>query len=222
MTTNLKIALVIVAGMAAVIAAVVLFGGSRGSPTKPGAEQLTSVPVEYLVRADSHKLSTAADNKVTLVEFLDFECETCGAIFPDMERIRTEYNGKINFVVRHFPLPDHRNGELAARVAEAAGRQNKFEAMYTKLFETQSQWGGAAGSMEEFFLGLARQTGLDMTAFQKDLKAPETAERVRKDQRDGEALGIPGTPTIFLNGVMLDEEPSYENLKTKIDTALAS
>ncbi|WP_443611856.1 hypothetical protein [Acrocarpospora catenulata] len=49
-----------------------------------------------------------------------------------MERIRAEYAGRINLVVRYFPLPGHRNGELAARAAEAAARQGKFEAMYAE------------------------------------------------------------------------------------------
>ncbi|MEV4188496.1 thioredoxin domain-containing protein [Streptosporangium canum] len=224
MTTNLKITLIIAAGMAAVIAAIVLFGRPEGSTAKPVVDTASGrpVPAEYLVRADSHKLSTAADDKVTLVEFLDFECESCGAAFPHMERIRAEYDGKINFVVRYFPLPGHRNGELAARVAEAAGKQDKFEAMYATLFQTQSQWGEASESKEEFFLDLAKQTGLDMAVFQKDLKAPETAERVKKDQGDGFALGVQGTPTVFFNGALLDGEPSYENLKAKIDAALAS
>lgn len=92
MTTNLKITLIIAAGMAAVIAAIVLFGRPEGSATEPvtGTASGQPVPAEYLVRADSHKLSTAADNKVTLVEFLDFECESCGAAFPHMERIRAD------------------------------------------------------------------------------------------------------------------------------------
>ena len=61
-----------------------------------------------------------------------------------------------------------------------------------------------------------------MTAFQADLNAPATAQRVKKDQDDGQLLDIQGTPTIFFNGALLTEEPSYENLKAKIDAALAS
>lgn len=221
MTTNLKITLGIAAAVVAIVAAFMVFGGGGKSTAPTVAAQGRSVPVEYLVREDSHKLSTAADGKVTLVEFLDFECESCGATFPHLERIRAEYNGRINFVVRYFPMPGHRNAQLAAQVAEAAGKQGKFEAMYAKLFETQKQWGEAGTSQEPFFLNLAKQVGLDMTAFKRDLKAPETAERVRKDQGDGLALGVQGTPTIFFNGALLDVPPSYENVKAKIDAVLA-
>jgi protein-disulfide isomerase len=223
MTTNRKITLAIVAGMALIVVAVIVFGGS-GDDNKPVATASPgrTVAAEFLVREDSHKLSTAADGKITLVEFLDFECEACGATFPHMERIRAEYDGRINFVVRYFPLPGHRNGQLAAQAAEATGKQDKFEEMYAKLFETQMQWGEASESKETFFLDLAKQLKLDMAAFERDLKAGGTVERVRKDQGDGMALGVQSTPTIFFNGAVLDVPPSYENLKAKIDAALAS
>ncbi|MGV9770392.1 DsbA family protein [Streptosporangium sp. NPDC003464] len=224
MTTNLKITLAIAAVMAAIVAAVAISGGNGARTTAPaaGAPSPQQAPAELLVREDSHTLSKAANGKVMLVEFLDFECEACGATFPHMERIRAEYDGRITFAVRYFPLPGHRNGELAARVAEAAGEQGKFEAMYAKLFETQKQWGEASESKEAFFLGLAEQLGLDMTAFRADLAAPATAQRVKKDQDDGLALGVQGTPTIFFNGARLTEAPSYDNLKAKIEAALAS
>ncbi|MET8054343.1 MULTISPECIES: DsbA family protein [unclassified Streptosporangium] len=224
MTTNLKITLIIAAVMAAIIAAIAVFGDFGTQSTRPAADAAgaQSAPAQLLVREDSHRLSTAADGKVTLVEFLDFECEACGAAFPHMERIRAEYDGRITVVVRYFPLPGHRNGELAARVAEAAAKQGKFEAMYAKLFQSQKQWGEASESKEAFFTDLAQQVGLDMTAFPSDLTAPATAQRVRKDQDDGTALGVQGTPTIFFNGAQLTEAPSYDNLKAKIDAALAS
>ncbi|GAA3670709.1 hypothetical protein GCM10022224_038720 [Nonomuraea antimicrobica] len=225
MTTNLKISLgigaVVALILALIVAAVVVFGGGRAE-TPAAVSSGQAVPPQFLVREDSHRLSTAADGKVTLVEFLDFECEGCGAVFPHMERIRAEYDGRVNLVVRYFPMPGHRNADLAARVAEAAAQQGRFEAMYTKLFETQPQWGEATESKEAFFLDLAEQAGLDPTAFKRDLDAPTTAERVKKDQGDGLALGVQGTPTIFFNGVLLDVEPSYDNLKAKIDAALRS
>ncbi|MDP9843081.1 DsbA family protein [Streptosporangium lutulentum] len=224
MTTNLKITFGIAAVVAAIVAMIAVFGDFGARPIESAADTTAgrSAPTDVLVRPDSHTLSTAADGKVTLVEFLDFECEACGAVFPHMERIRAEYDGRITLVVRYFPLPGHRNGELAARVAEAAGKQDRFEAMYAKLFETQRQWGEASESKEAFFVDLAKQVGLDMTAFQADLAAPATAQRVKKDQDDGQSLGIQGTPTIFFNGAQLTEEPSYDNLKAKIDAALAS
>ncbi|HMT04106.1 MAG TPA: DsbA family protein [Solirubrobacterales bacterium] len=173
------------------------------------------------VRADSHMLSTAEDDKVNLVEFLDFECEACKAQFPTMERIREEYEGRINFVVRYFPLSGHGNAENAARAVEAASKQDAFEEMYVKMYETQSEWGESQDSKEDLFVEFARELGLDEAQFVADVNDPKTAERIAKDQQDGVGLGVQGTPTIFLNDEELPSMPPYELLKERIDALLA-
>jgi protein-disulfide isomerase len=173
------------------------------------------------VRADSHMLSTAEDDKVNLVEFLDFECEACKAQFPTMERIREEYDGRINFVVRYFPLSGHGNAENAARAVEAASKQDAFEEMYVKMYETQSEWGESQDSKEDLFVEFARELGLDEAQFVADVNDPKTAERIAKDQQDGVGLGVQGTPTIFLNDEELPSMPPYELLKERIDALLA-
>jgi protein-disulfide isomerase len=173
------------------------------------------------VRSDSHMLSTAENDKVNLVEFLDFECEACRAQFPVMERIRDEYKGRINFVVRYFPLPGHRNAENAARAVEAAAQQDAFEEMYIKMYETQKEWGESQDSKEELFVEFAEELGLDRVKFVADVNDPKTAERIAKDQVDGVGLGVQGTPTIFLNDEELPSMPPYEVLKERIDALLA-
>ncbi len=74
------------------------------------------------------------------MEFLDFECEACRAAFPLVEQLRSQYGDRVNFVVRYFPIPAHFNAERAARAVESAAQQGKFEPMYKKMYETQSQW----------------------------------------------------------------------------------
>ncbi|WP_354950074.1 thioredoxin domain-containing protein [Amycolatopsis sp. NPDC006131] len=224
MTPNTKVTLTVLGVVAAVVAAIVLLNrpdtpttaaqtGSDGAP--PTA--LASV----LVRPDSHRLSTAADNKVTVVEFLDLECEACRAAFPGVEKLRTEYAGKVTFVMRYFPIPSHRNAELAARAVEAAGKQGKLEPMYQMMYETQPQWGDQQVSHRDTFLGFARQLGLDMPAVETALDAQATIDRVLADRNDGTALGVQGTPTFFINGVQFTGRPTYDALKYAIDRELA-
>jgi protein-disulfide isomerase len=174
-----------------------------------------------LVRPDSHRLSTAADDRVTLVEFLDFECPACGQAFPEVERLRAEYAGQITYVVRNFPLSVHANADSAARAAEAAGRQSKFEQMYVKLFETQATWGSQQQDRSAVFEGYAQQLGLDMARYRADVVSGEVAARVRQDQQDGAAVGVGSTPTFFLNGQRVDGQPTYVRLKAAVDAALA-
>ncbi|GIF69283.1 hypothetical protein Ais01nite_73180 [Asanoa ishikariensis] len=174
-----------------------------------------------LVTADSHRLSEASDGRVTLVEFLDFECPSCGQAFPAVEQLREEYDGRITYVVRNFPLPMHRNAENAAKAAEAAGLQGKFEEMYLQLFRNQQSWGGGQDDRAETFVDYARQLGLDVERFTSDLAGAEVERRVRTDVAAGEAARVIGTPTFFLNGERISAPPSYQALKDAVDNALA-
>ena len=169
---------------------------------------------------DAYRLTSAADGKVNLVEFLDFECEACLALYPTMERIRAEYEGRITFGIRYFPIPSHTNSTLAAQVVESASRQGKFVEMYKQMYETQSQWGESAESQEALFRSYAQDLGLDMARFESALGSRGVRERVERDFEEGRRLGVQGTPTLFLNDVKLDQMPSYEQLKAQIDSAL--
>ena len=215
MSKNLKISLGLMLLALIAVVAIANLGGDGDSTAAP----VPSSEAERLVRPDSQRLSTANDGKVTFVEFLDFECEACGAAYPAIEQLREDYDGRVTFVVRNFPL--HKNSEAAARAAEAAAAQGKFEAMYDILFQTQPQWGEKNSSQEAVFFGYAEQMGLDMTQFRAVYDDPATIDKVRRDKADGLELGVQGTPTFFLNGDKV-EVSSFAELVAKIDAALAA
>ena len=222
MTKNLKITLAVIA--AAIISFGVLLAFTNGSSTQsaaPDSPQPQAAPAEMLVRPDSHRLSTSPEGKVTLVEFLDFECEACKAMFPVVEQLRHEYGNRITVVARYFPLPGHPNSGPAALAVEAAAQQGAMEPMYRKMYETQEQWSHKNVSQAETFVGYARELGLDINRFQQAVNDPATIDRVQRDLDDGTALGVQGTPTLFLNGHQLPSMPSYDELKSRIDAALA-
>ncbi|GAB3693119.1 thioredoxin domain-containing protein [Saccharopolyspora sp. ID03-671] len=223
MTTNLKLS-VLVATVATIVVAVLLVATRPSGPSGQVAEPAPSAPVpaEVLVRPDSHKLSTAPDGAVTVVEFLDLECEACRAAFPVVEQLRQEYAGRVTFVMRYFPIPSHRNSDLAARSVEAAGQQGKLEEMYRKMYETQAQWGDQQVDHRATFVGFARELGLDVATFEAALDAPTTAERVQADFREGINIGVEGTPTFFVNGRHLSAMPTYETLRAAIERELAT
>ncbi|HWG99603.1 MAG TPA: thioredoxin domain-containing protein [Pilimelia sp.] len=214
MSTNLKVTLGVLAAALAVVVGVVVV--NRDSGTTPAAA------AEALVRADSHRLSTAADGKTTVVEFLDFECEGCGAAYPGVERLRAEYGNRITYVVRYFPIDSHPNSYNAAHAAEAAARQGRFEQMYKKLFDNQTAWGHNPQSQAAVFERYAQELGLDMSRYQADVASAEVAARVRADATDGLAVGVQGTPTFFINGERFDGAPTYAGLKAAIDASLNS
>jgi protein-disulfide isomerase len=191
-------------------------GPAGGAPSGPVAV----APVDVLVRPDSHRLSTAPDGKVTFVEFLDFECEACRAAFPAVEELRQEYQGRVTFVLRYFPIPSHANAENAALAVEAAARQGQLEAMYQRMYETQTEWGEQRESKAHVFRGFAQDLGLDMAAYDQTVADPATLERIRADRSDGIALGVQGTPTFFVNGTRL-QPGSIDDLRAALDRALA-
>ncbi|MEY4509043.1 MAG: hypothetical protein RLZZ450_1165 [Pseudomonadota bacterium] len=132
--------------------------------------------------------------KVSIVEFSDFECPHCGAAHPLLSRVLEEFNGKVNLVFKQYPLDGHKNAAPAARAAVAAQAQNKFWELADLLFEHQRELS------PEKIRELAKSAGLDMTKFDADLASPATQERVERDKKDGAAVGVQGTPTLFING----------------------
>ncbi|HLL64955.1 MAG TPA: thioredoxin domain-containing protein [Micromonosporaceae bacterium] len=214
MSTNLKVTLGVLTAAMVVVAGIVV-ANRNDAPT-------TAAVSEALVRPDSHRLSTAADGKTTVVEFLDFECESCLAAYPGVEKLRAEYGNRITYVVRYFPIASHPNAYNAAHAAEAAARQGKFELMYKKLFDTQHDWGHNPASQAEVFAGYARELGLDMTRYSADVVSAEVADRVRADAADGGNAGVQGTPTFYINGKKYTDPPTYDALKSAIDKSLAS
>jgi protein-disulfide isomerase len=201
----------------AVGAGVVLLLSSRPSSPAAGSQSGQSPDPLVLMRDDSPRLGPE-NAPVTVVEFLDFECEACGAMYPVVERVRREYGDRMSLVVRYLSL--HRNSTLAARAAEAAGRQGKYEAMYSMLFQNQQAWGGKPEPPTELFLEYARSLGLDMEQFPRDMQDPALEAKVNRDRADATAAGVRGTPTFFVNGTLVGSVMTYAQLKAAIDAAL--
>jgi predicted DsbA family dithiol-disulfide isomerase len=132
--------------------------------------------------------------KISIVEFSDFECPHCGAAHPVLSRVLDEFSGKVNLVFKQYPLDGHKNAAPAARAAVAAQAQNKFWELADLLFEHQREL--SPDKIRE----LAKKAGLDMAKFDADMASPATQERVERDKKEGVALGIQGTPTLFIDG----------------------
>jgi len=219
MNTNTKVAL----GFTAVVILIVLAFITVAiiqAQNRPQAIPDPTTGLAPTVREDSHRLTNPESSTVTFVEFLDFECEACGAAFPYVEQLRAEYGDRVTFVIRYFPLPSHFNSTNAAVAAEAAARQGQLEAMYQKLFESQSEWGEKQDSQAPLFRTYAEELGLDMGQYDADIADPSTLERVKSDFDDGVALGVASTPTMYVNDVLV-ELTSFEDIRTAVENALA-
>ena len=159
---------------------------------------------------------------VVLVEFLDFECEACGAFYPYVEELRAEYGDRVTFAFRYFPLPGHGNSVNAAVAVEAAARQGRLEDMYGALFTTQAQWGEKGQeSQAPFFRQLAEELGLDLAQYDLDVADPDVLARVQSDFEAGVALQVQSTPSFFLNDERLTLQ-SFDDLRIALDSAIAA
>ena len=210
----MKLSLAMIGAAALVLVGFLVFTGGGDDP-EPEATPTGGSNAELLVREDSPRLADGGE--AVFVEFLDFECEACLALYPVIEDLREEYGDRVTFVVRHMPL--HGNSVGAALAAEAAAEQGEFEAMYHRLFETAEQWGHQEASQRETFFGYAEDLGLDMDRFESAYDDPATLERIEQSQRDGQALGVQGTPTFFLDGELLQPQ-SITDLEDAFDAAL--
>ena len=219
MNTNVKVALVFSGAIVLIVIAFIVVAILQAQPPSPETEGSPAPPAASAIREDSHILDDGGAGAVTVVEFLDFECEACGAFYPVVEDLRAEFSGQITFAIRYFPLPGHFNSKNAAVAAEAAAQQDRFEDMYVRLFETQPEWGEAQESRADLFRGFADELGLDMAAYDAAVADPATTDRVELDFEEGRALGVSSTPTFFLDGELLELQ-EWNDLENAIQAAV--
>ncbi|HEX5703816.1 MAG TPA: thioredoxin domain-containing protein [Pyrinomonadaceae bacterium] len=155
------------------------------------------------------------NSPVKIVEFTDFQCSACGGMYPVIEEVLKAYGNRVYFEVRNFPLSAiHENAFQAAQAAAAAHAQGKFWPYVDLLYKNQKSLDPE--SLKKF----ATQAGLDRARFDADLASGKFDADIRRDIEEGEQYGIEGTPTIFINGVVLTSL-SADALREAIDKGLA-
>jgi protein-disulfide isomerase len=131
---------------------------------------------------------------ITLVVFADFECPGCKAEVPQLRAIVDQFRGRVRLVFKHFPLRSHPRAKAAAIACEAAHEQGKFWEMHDVVFAHQE------ALEDEDLARYAKQIGLDVGKFEEALKSRRPEKVVDADRAEGEKAGIPGTPSVFVNG----------------------
>ena len=155
-----------------------------------------------------------ADAKVTIIEYSEFQCPFCSRVGPTIKQVLQTYGNDVRVCFKHNPLPFHADAPLASTAAIAAGEQGKFWEMHDKLFENQK------ALQRPQLLGYAKDIGLDVSKFEKDLDNPKFDEVLKKDQAEGQANGANGTPTFFINGRQLVGAQPFDAFKNVIEEEL--
>jgi len=163
-----------------------------------------ATPVNVKLENDDPVLGNR-EAKVAVVEFTDYECPFCEQYhtetFPQLKKEFID-TGKVQYILRDFPLNFHTKAKGAAIAANCAGNQNAYWKMNDLLFSQQSELGEALYHKSAQFLGL------NMEQFLACSKLDDQAQEVNADVTYGHQIGVNGTPTFFVgriqNGQLVD------------------
>ena len=189
----------------------------KDSPEKGGepTPEVATPPAEIVVTDEDHARGPK-DAKVTIVEYSDFQCPFCSRFHESMQEVMKNYEGKVRWVYRHFPLDSiHPYARQASEATECANDQGKFWEYNDKLFANQQSIAPA------YFTTLAKELGLDEKTFGDCLSSGKYKDKVEKQLQEGLAAGVQGTPGNFINGKALRGALPFDMMKVEIDKLLA-
>jgi protein-disulfide isomerase len=155
------------------------------------------------------------DALVTIVAWSDFQCPFCARMAPVLAHLRAQYGNDVRIIYRHAAMSFHRNAALAAEAAVAAAEQGKFWAFHDQVF-------GDFGHLERADLErFAAAAGLDLARFRAALDDHRYRDAVLAETAAGEALGVDGTPTMFLNGMPVGGARDAQTMERLVEAHLA-
>ena len=162
-------------------------------PQAPPSEDMNKV---YKLPVDGSYVLGKTNAPATITIFNDYQCPYCSRFYPGARDVVKAFPNKVNLVIKHFPLGFHPMAKPAAKAALAAGLQGKFYEMSDLIFQN------AAALSEDKFKELAKQAGLNVDKFLKDLKHKdaEFEKKIQDDMALAAQADVRGTPTYFLNG----------------------
>ena len=150
-----------------------------------------------------------------LVVFEDLECPHCADLAPMIEAVEAKFGQRVAVYYKHFPLTvRHALARGAAIAAVAADRQGKFLPMTKLIFADQRRMSAADLEAD------AKQLGLDLDRYRRDVAAPETAAIVDGDLAEADALGLDHVPVVFINGRQYDGILDQTTLFDAVDEEL--
>ena len=155
---------------------------------------------------DEH-MTGNADSKVILVEYGSFQCVHCAKASLRTQALAVEYEDRVAFIFRNFPLSNQPNARAAAAAVEAAGLQGKYWEMHNLVFARQSEWSrSSAQRRTEQFREYAESLGLDVEEWNRDFTSRRVQDKINFDLMLGRKDNIDSTPSFVLNGRVLTSQ----------------
>ncbi len=155
------------------------------------------------------------DAPVTLMEFGEYESEDCAKANEIVKQLLEEYEGKIRFNFRHFPLTMiHQRSLKASESAVAAGQEGKFWEMHNVLFNNRRNLGTTSLKLH------SKEAGVNNKKFLDDLVNGVYGWQVQDDLKEGINRGVKELPAFFINDEPFTGKPTFANLSAAIESAL--
>jgi protein-disulfide isomerase len=153
--------------------------------------------------------------RVTIMEFGDYESEACVQANEVVKEVLERFEGRVNFIFRHFPLTKiHQRAHKAAEAAIAAGQEGKFWEMHQALLANRRNLGLIS------LKGYAREAGVTNKRFLDDLMNGTYGWQVQGDLQEGLKMGVRDVPSFFINGQRFESTPNTRNFKAAITDLL--
>jgi protein-disulfide isomerase len=184
------------------------------------SQEVSTAPKDVSSSFERDYSMSFGENKknIIVVEFLDPECESCAIFHPIVKKVFKEYYTDIKLVVKY--VPNHKNSKFAIKILEASREQNKYNEVLNVIFEKQSLWAAHNNEKPELlWTFLAEVEDLDIEKLKVDMNDPKIDKIIESDAKDANALGVKGTPTIFVNEKKLNtlsQKELFDLVETEI------
>jgi protein-disulfide isomerase len=187
-----------------------------GDAKKGDAKQGSSDRFKITYDEKADLVGGAKEPLVTIVEYTDIQCPYCSRLANSMHELEKKYPNDVRVVVKHFPLPMHKDAHLASQGILAAHAQGKGWEMHDKMFKNQR------ALKREQLDAYAAELGLDAAAFGADLDSGKYKAQVDADMKSGKNFAVRSTPSFFMNGKPFKGALPMERLSAEVDKEIAA
>ena len=178
-------------------------------------------PPSYKLSKETYKIELGnspqkgrEEAPVTLVVFTDFECIHCSTWAETLNTMLKTFPRDVKIIFKNYPLPYHKQAELAASAALAAGEQGKFWEMHDLLFKNYN------ALARENIMDYAKSLAMDISKFKNSLENNDLKKTISRDSAQGKTLGVQNAPTTFINGRRFVGSPPVSYIKGLIEDIL--
>jgi len=188
--------------------------GERLLLTDKEKNQISVIEVTpvYDIKVGQSPVIGNKDARVHIFAFLDFQCPYCSSAYPVFDQVLKKYDGKVNLVIKHYPLRSHKFARKLSLAALAADRQGKYKEMTDLFYEKKK-------IDDTTILQYAQEIGLDMETFNNDIKDPALQRLLSEDVKLSQKVRVRSVPSLFVNG-RVAKNRTVEALSQLIDKEL--